>query len=116
MVREGVQGEDKPSRGKRATTPAPDDFPITDDLRAWAAEKAPGVDLDAETTRFLDRARAKDERFADWRAAWRNWMTSPYAKARGPGRNGAEPDAIEATFGKKVAPTIKMLREWEAKR
>lgn len=63
-------------------TPAPETFPISDDMQSWADEHCPDVDLIAETQRFLDRARAKGETYKDWRAAWRNWMTSPYAKNR----------------------------------
>jgi hypothetical protein len=63
-------------------TPAPDTFPITDEMQAWADERCPDVDLIAETERFLNRARSKGETYKDWPAAWRNWMTSPYAKNR----------------------------------
>jgi hypothetical protein len=59
---------------KRATQ-APTDFQITDAMRAWAREKAPGIDLDAETERFLDNHRAKGTTFKDWTAAWRTWMS-----------------------------------------
>jgi hypothetical protein len=58
---------------KRATQ-APTDFEITDAMRAWAREKAPGVNLDTETERFLNHSRAKGSAWKDWNAAWRNWM------------------------------------------
>jgi DNA-binding transcriptional MocR family regulator len=82
-----------PPATKRATraTPAPDDFPLTETMRAWSTEHAPGVDIEAETSRFLDRNRANGTTYKDWLAAWRNWMTSPYAKGARAGPNGAAP-------------------------
>lgn len=70
-------------RAKRAApkTPLPADFTVTDAMRAWADEKAPGVDIDVETERFLDRNRREGSTYADWPAAWRFWMTSEYPKA-----------------------------------
>lgn len=74
------EGGAAPRRRDKRATPAPDDFPVTPEMEAWAATHAPGVDLAAETTRFLNRNRARGETYVDWLAAWRNWMTSPYAK------------------------------------
>lgn len=71
--RSGVRPAARVRRGKRAT-PAPDHFPLTDKLTAWGAENAPGIDLPAETERFLDYHRAKGSTFRDWSAAWRNWV------------------------------------------
>lgn len=49
-------------------------------MRSWAETNAPNVDIDRETARFLDRNRRDDNTYKDWQAAWRMWMTSPYAK------------------------------------
>lgn len=78
------QAQTRQPTKERATraTPAPETFPITDEMQNWADEHCPDVDLIAETQRFLDRARAMGTTYKDWRAAWRNWMTSPYAKNR----------------------------------
>lgn len=59
---------------RRPATPAPEAFEVTGDLRRWAAENAPRVNLDRETGNWLDYHRAKDSRFADWTSAWRTWM------------------------------------------
>jgi len=40
-----------------------------------------------EFDRFTDYCKANGKRYADWDAAWRNWRTSPYRKAKG-GPNG----------------------------
>jgi hypothetical protein len=89
--------------------------------REWFAQHKPteadvGTMLDA-IARQSQSAQWQEEggRFIPMPTTWlhqRRWedegLTAP---------NGTAPhDAIEATFGKKVAPTIKMLREWEAKR
>jgi hypothetical protein len=51
---------------------APTDFTITDDLRTWAKQACPNVDIDRETESFRDHE-YRDPR-SDWPAAWRTWM------------------------------------------
>ena len=60
---------------QKRKTAAPIEFTISEDLKTWAKEQGlqSGV-LEKETARFLDYHRGKDTRFADWKAAWRNWM------------------------------------------
>jgi hypothetical protein len=36
--------------------------------------------IQSEASRFRDHAIANNRRQADWAAAWRNWVTSPYQK------------------------------------
>jgi hypothetical protein len=57
----------------------PDDFAVTDQMRAWAREKRPMVNLDFETEKFVNYWRAESGRHAtklDWVAAWRKWILS----------------------------------------
>ncbi len=49
-------------------------FLMTSEMLAWAAEKAPAVNLDRETERFSDHFKGTGEPKADWPATWRNWM------------------------------------------
>ena len=79
---------------KRATPPPPV-LPITDAMRQWAATKAPGVNLEDETERLLDWARANGKTFKDWTAAWRNWIkkSKDFAPV-----NGNRPTPIPPTF------------------
>lgn len=59
----------KPSRS------LPDDFTITDEMRAWHRERQlADDDVDAETERFQRDALAKDRRYVDWSRAWQNWI------------------------------------------
>jgi len=41
-----------------------------------------------ELQRFKDHAKANARRCADWDAAWRNWLSSPYRKPNGGHSNG----------------------------
>ena len=50
------------------------DFEITDKLRAWAEQKVPQIDIDAETEKFVDYWLAHGKKMACWDATWRNWM------------------------------------------
>jgi hypothetical protein len=81
---EETKGERKAAASRG--TPAPDVFPVSPEMRDWATTNAPGVDVDYQTARFLDRNRAEGKLYKDWLAAWRNWITSPYAQptARAP--------------------------------
>jgi hypothetical protein len=74
------EGSKEPSKPQSRKTATPDIFPITDKMRSWAADSAPGVDLERETERFLSNHRSKGNRFIDWGQAWRTWMTTPYPK------------------------------------
>lgn len=60
-------------------TAVPDHFPPDDETAAkcaeWAAVRAPGVSLRAETEHWLDYHRARGNTAADWTASWRTWMT-----------------------------------------
>ncbi|MER6830906.1 hypothetical protein ABT352_33270 [Streptosporangium sp. NPDC000563] len=80
-----------PKPTARATA-APDDLPVTFEMRAWAKSKGIAVNLDDETEQFLDFHRAKGSKFKDWLAAWRTWMrnTVKFAPGRG-SRPGGSP-------------------------
>lgn len=64
---------DAPKRGTRI----PEDFAITDEMREWAAEHLPGLDVDALLGEFVDYWRgvsgSKGVKL-DWVATWRNGM------------------------------------------
>lgn len=63
--------EREPQKIARAIPP---DFAVTPAQRAWAADRLPALDVDAETEAFKDHHAAKGTTFKDWDAAWRNWM------------------------------------------
>lgn len=73
----------------------PDDFQVTDAMTAWANSKGfPGDRIEPETERFLDYHRSKGNKFADWQAAWRNWI-SKSVEYRGIQGNDAQKSVFE---------------------
>lgn len=58
---------------KRAST-VPLKFSIDAEMRKWAAEHAPLVDIDAKLPEFIDYWRGRGEAKKDWVATWRNGM------------------------------------------
>ncbi len=87
----------EPSAPKRARAPRarssriPEDFAVTGEMRAWAAEKTPRVNVARETEKFINYWRAKSGQAAtkrDWPATWKNWMFTAAERLPG-GPNGA---------------------------
>lgn len=65
----------KPPRKRGSRIPEP--FLVSADMRRWAADEVPTVDVDAATRAFVDYWRAESGTKAtkvDWTAAWRNWL------------------------------------------
>lgn len=60
------------ARGRARSRIVPESFCVTEDMRSWAKEKYPNVDIDSETEKF------RDHEFRDphsnWIAAWRQWI------------------------------------------
>jgi len=65
------------AKPKRRGTRIPEDFAVTSEMAAWAAQNVPLVDTASETERFRDYwAGVSGQRGTklDWVATWRNWM------------------------------------------
>lgn len=87
---------------KRATTRGtriPEPFIVNRDMRLWAAEEVPGLDVDVSTRMFVDHFRGSSGRNAtkrDWEATWRNWLRRDHQQARGrPGGRESSLDRLE---------------------
>lgn len=67
---------DKDTKRVRKGSRIKEDFQINDDMRIWAKEKAPEVDLDVSTEKFVNYWLSKptDATKLDWVATWRNWI------------------------------------------
>lgn len=87
-------------KAKRATS-FPAEFFITPEMRSWATEKAPSVDLRAETEQFCDYHRAKGDTMKDWTAAWRTWIRN--AVKFGRTRAGGDGKVVTTTNGHRVS-------------
>lgn len=74
-------GEKTKRRKPSAKTKIPDQFMLTAEMRAWASESAPAVDVRRATEKFVNYWRAEAKTKADWSATWRNWMLSEQEKA-----------------------------------
>lgn len=67
----------KKSGAAKRGTRIPEPFMLTNDMREWASNEVPTVDVDASTRRFVDYWRAETGAKAtklDWIATWRNWL------------------------------------------
>lgn len=70
---QGIQPGSRAQRGTRIPHP----FIVTPDMRQWARQETPAVDVDAATRMFVDHWRSATGRNAtklDWPATWRNWL------------------------------------------
>lgn len=68
------EGSERP---RKRGTRIPEPFMLTHEMRDWAAEEVPLVDVDASTRRFVDYWRAESGAKAtklDWVSTWRNWL------------------------------------------
>lgn len=77
-----------PKASPRATRKCPSDFEVTDGMRQWAREKAPGANVVLETEKFLDHT--FKTAISDWQGAWRNWLrrSTEGRPTRGPTSSG----------------------------
>lgn len=65
-------------RGNPKTRISPDAL-IPQQMRAAAEERGlSDAEAEAQFAKFRDWAVAKGQAYADWGAAWRNWLSSPY--------------------------------------
>lgn len=67
----------------RATpaTRLPVDFAVTAEMRAWAAARAPAVDLDLAHEAFCAYWWGCGKTKQDWAATWRHWMLRDQQRA-----------------------------------
>jgi len=64
----------KPTK-KSALTEAPEEFPITTQMKDWADKNGfTQGQIEQETPNFLDHHRAKANKFKCWESAWKTWM------------------------------------------
>jgi len=83
--REEKKDPPTPQGGRRKPrTTIPEGFPTEDlivTMQDEARQAGANVDMRRFATYFRDQCQAKDHRYADWPAAWRNWCRGDIAKA-----------------------------------
>lgn len=91
-----AESEHKSARARK--TRVPEEFPLTDAMRAWAGSQHPTVKVDRETAKFLDYHGAKGSLFVDWTKAWQNWIrrSEEFAPSQpqGAGRRDADGNPV----------------------
>lgn len=89
-------------------------FELTDEMRAWAREKVPLVDVELATDRFVDHWSSKagpDSVKKDWLAVWRNWLRKDQQDAATRGTPKLSPSArVERIIGLGVDRTSSAVR------
>jgi hypothetical protein len=73
---EGAEHDAAKPKTKRATR-IPDDFAITEEMRDWGRKRAPHVNGELETEKFVNYWKAKSGAAAtkiDWERTWQNWI------------------------------------------
>jgi uncharacterized protein YdaU (DUF1376 family) len=73
----------------------PPDFAITTELRAWAEEEMPDVDIQVETAKFRDYTFKTARTEKQWQGEWRNWMRKAHERLA----QQWETDAMRAAGG-----------------
>jgi len=77
--KEKVNQKERPAGGRRPTRKCPDDFEVSEEMKAWAAENAPLSDIDLATDKFRDYT--FKNAMSDWAATWRNWIRKDHEYA-----------------------------------
>lgn len=91
---------------KKNSSSAPDEMIVDQDMIAWAKKTGVTVNLENETEQFLDYHRAKDNKFANWKAAWQTWMRNSmkFNKQNTFSKSKAKPEQFNNTdYGQIIA-------------
>lgn len=91
---------------RKRGTRIPDPFVVTGDMRRWAADNCPAVDVDRSTTKFVNhfRAATRNATKLDWPATWRNWLM-----------NDADRNQSKPTPTERALRTLQLATEIELK-
>lgn len=67
---------------KKPNLSVPDNFTPTDENMIWASQTRPDLDLTDVTENFIIYHKAKDNKYANWQMAWRNWIKKERQNAK----------------------------------
>lgn len=94
---------------KARSSRIPSDFHVTEEMRSWAVENTPGLDVDRVTDSFIDYWASLPGQKAlktDWIATWRNWLRRDYQSFR-----PSKPSAVQR--GLSVVEQLKQYEQME---
>lgn len=63
---------------KKPPTTIPSDFTLTPEMRAWASENSPSVDIEFVTREFIDYWTTEGGKKVNWELTWRNRMRTKH--------------------------------------
>ena len=98
--------EPPPHARPKRKQPLPDDFAVTDTMRAWFAAQGFSFALQGEHERFCDYWRGRGEPMKDWEAVWRNWMrkAADFAKPKPQAQRPSGHDLSRMDYGETRIP------------
>jgi hypothetical protein len=67
---------------RKRGTRIPEPFMVSREMRDWAEERTPGVNVNTSTEKFVNywRATTRGATKNDWPATWRNWLISDFER------------------------------------
>lgn len=98
------------SSAKAKSSRIPDQFIVTAEMRLWASDNAPGIDVDRVTEAFVDYWRSLPGAKAlktDWVATWRNWIRRESSSFR--------PSGVKQTAVQRGLSVVEQLKQFESK-
>jgi len=72
----------------------PENFEISEEMRQWANQKVPRLDIDYYHDEFCDHWLGNGKMMVNWVSTWRNWMRRTETGA-GPGLYGPDDKSIK---------------------
>jgi len=101
------------ARTRARPTPIPDDFSVSDEMRAWAKSRGILGNLNRETERFADWWKGSGKTKSDWVATWRNWISREADEPR----NQTIRRSISSAYDESHVQTEdERLKAWEAEK
>ena len=82
-----------PPKSKKSEIPIPDDFQISDAVKAWATGKG-FTNLEAHLESFKDYALSRGKMYVDWDSAFKRAIREDWAKLGGNGVGNRQPQHI----------------------
>jgi hypothetical protein len=83
----GANHAERGEGGRGVETRIPDDFAVTDAMRAWAISEGVTADLEYQTKRFINFHKARTTKLVNWLYEWQNWVTNNYSTNNHSGGN-----------------------------